>query len=198
MSDDTPPNWQTFDPTAGDEGAAMRARYRENFIKKRSRGFDKTATMIVLDALGASRYAPAVREVNRQSSGEAFLSVVAINQVLPSLPYWFASRRLSKFSSLKYCDAFNSPTRWPPLAAFQQAREGVPEVWRNRLVLVIGPLAGLRRRSRKLMVGYSRGCEPVNHRRFAMADHVIHLAGEDIVFRPATDFLRVLSETYQP
>lgn len=198
MSDQTPHNWRTFDPTAGEDGAAMRARHREQFILTRSRAFEKAATMVVLDGLGASNYASAVREVNRQASGEAFLSVVAINQVLPALPVWFFSRRLAKLNKVKYVEIFNSPTVGLAVKTFLEAREGVPDVWRNRAVMVFGPLTGLKRRSRKLLVGYSRDCEPVNFRRFVMADHVVHLAGEDIVFRTAGDFLRVMSETYQP
>jgi hypothetical protein len=191
-------NWQSFDPTAGDEGKALRALQRERFIRARHRNFEQGCTTYLLRALGMSTYTQAVRDFNNRASGESYLSVAAVNQVLPSLPVWFCARRVSRLNALRFDDLFNSPTRLPHVVAFHEARAQAPEVWRNRVILLLGPLTGLRRRSRKLLVGYSRSSEPTRSRQLVMADHVVRLAREELVFQAAGDFLTALAEEYSP
>lgn len=195
MSDDA--NFETFDPTAGEEGEALRARARAEFIRQRVHRFEDVCTRYVLTQLNALGYVKAIRRYNQDNLNESRLSVFAMNQTLPGLPVWFFPRQLHDLNRVRLADLFDDIKRISYIRGFLEGRENAPRQWRERIVMIFGPVARVRRGSRNLMVGYSQRTAPARLPDTITAEHTIHMPDEDLVFRPAIDYFRELTAEYQ-
>jgi hypothetical protein len=195
MSDED--NFLTFDPTQGEEGEALRDHARASFIRKKVHQFEDVCTRYMLTSLNVMDCAPVVKRYNQDNLAENRLSVFAANMVVPNLPVWFFSRRVNDLHKLRLAQLFKAPAKTPFVKTFLEGRDASPSNWRNRTVMILGPILGLGRNSRNLLVVYSRNTAPVNAPRLIAGLYVVQLPDEDLIVRPAADYFQELNAEYR-